>query len=120
MAFLSAPEVPWLYSGVTKTKASNKSIFADLRYLHWFCCDFCLCRISSWKYLAIVEKHFLLLSCPLYLLTVGSFTASATSDYELSEQATHHAIEWFFATTFKGIGTSPYRGTAVRLCSAGL
>jgi len=47
----------------------------------------------------------------LYLFTADSFTAPATSDYELSKQAIHHEIEWFFATTFKGSGTSPDRGT---------
>ena len=55
--------------------------------------------------------YLLLLSCPFYLLTVGAFTAPVISDYELSEQAMHPEIEWFFATTFKCIGTSPYRGT---------
>src|SRR5580704_19760431 len=29
MAFLSAPEVPWLYSGVTKIYPSNEAIAAD-------------------------------------------------------------------------------------------
>src|ERR1700722_4838953 len=29
MAFLSAPEVPWLYSGVTKTYPSNEAMAAD-------------------------------------------------------------------------------------------
>ena len=33
------------------------------------------------------------------------------SDYELLAQAMHHEIEWFFATTFRSIGTSPYRVT---------
>ena len=28
MAFFSAPEVEWLYSGVTKTKPSKESIFS--------------------------------------------------------------------------------------------
>jgi len=40
---------------------------------------------------------------------VGSFNAPTTSDYEFSEQAIHHEIEWFFATTFKDVGTSPFR-----------
>ena len=39
------------------------------------------------------------LSRPFYLLTIGSFTAPATSDYELFEPAIHHEIEGFFATT---------------------
>lgn len=51
------------------------------------------------------------LSRPFYLLTTNSFTTPVISDYELSKRATHHEIEWFFATTFKSIGTSPYRGT---------
>src|SRR5262249_55027311 len=46
------------------------------------------------------------------------FTVPATSDYQLSEQAIHHEIEWFFVTTFNSIGISPYRGTAVGLCRA--
>ena len=28
MAFFSTPEVPWLYSGVTKTNPSNEAIFS--------------------------------------------------------------------------------------------
>ena len=47
----------------------------------------------------------------VHLLTVGSLTSFTTSDYELSEQEIHHEIEWFFTTTFKCTGTSPYRGT---------
>ncbi len=31
MAFLSTPEVPWLYSGVTMTNPSNEAIFAAHR-----------------------------------------------------------------------------------------
>jgi hypothetical protein len=38
---LSAPDVPWLYSGVTKTNASSEAIFAA----HFFVC--------SWLYLPI-------------------------------------------------------------------
>ena len=54
----------------------------------------------------------------VYALTTDSFTALATSDYEPSKRATHHEIEWFFATTFKSVATSPDRGTSVRLCGA--
>jgi len=54
----------------------------------------------------------------LYLFTADSFTAPATSDYELSKQAIHHEIEWFLATTFKGSETSHHSGIAVRFCGA--
>src|SRR5262249_56421180 len=36
----------------------------NLRYLHGRCCDFCLCHKSSYQFLAIVEKHLFLPSCP--------------------------------------------------------
>jgi hypothetical protein len=55
------------------------------------------------------------LSRLFYVLTADSFTAPATSDYELSEQAIHHEIGWFFVTTFRSIGTSPHRGIVVRI-----
>ncbi len=39
MAFLSAPEVEWLYSGVTKTKPSNDAIFsAQASVCGWVYC----------------------------------------------------------------------------------
>src|SRR5215510_13223955 len=63
-----------------------------------------------------LKKHILLLSGLLHLLTVGSFTSSATSEYELSAQEIHDEIERL-CTTFKTTGTSPYRGTSVRLCT---
>src|SRR4029453_15237852 len=65
-------------------------------HVHRFAfCDFCRCHNSSYEFPAIIEKHFLLHSRLLYLLTVGTFTSSATSDYELSAREIHHEIEWF-------------------------
>ena len=36
IAFLSAPDMPWLYSGATNTKPSKPAIFAA----HFFVCGF--------------------------------------------------------------------------------
>jgi hypothetical protein len=53
-----------------------------------------------------------------HLLVIGDLAARlppTQTNYELLEQERHHEIECFFNTTFKSIGTSPYRGTAVVL-----
>src|SRR5262245_10455036 len=66
------------------------------RFRFWdFCDSCCRCHNSSFEFPAICEKHFLLLSCLLYLLTVGSFTSSATSEYVLSAQEIHDEIKRF-------------------------
>ena len=58
MAFFSAPDVPWLYSGVTNTKASNAAIFAAQR-LVW-----------SFEYLPMRRRHRLVEQRQLVVLDV--------------------------------------------------